>query len=568
MSPFFWRRANQEGSVAVQRRAAPQSRLLNDRIPDEGHKFDFVFIHEARPDPDKEWGSCDSTGREWPSYLPDNFPSARIFIFQYDTSWVKGLNDIVNTAHLEDAADQLLVYLHKLEKESKLSSTVVVAHGFGGLLYEKAIVKSKASEETFFTRQWHAAFLFGTPHLGAGIAEWAIILAKSWNIRCAKTPQSQDWSNLKAEISKTADMQRAFWEILQDIETRIDVIGCFPTRPELHSNLILSSEWAVPPEFSPIAVDSSHSSMTELDPKGGTFKAIVDKVNSLVDSLANLIFGNLASSAFGGKARKFLPKSCLDDIISRSSIRKELEPSIDACNIKSEDETLKFIYEHARKVFATLEINDPREFAEDFAIVEVDGKEKWEEVARDARNAWNSVHDLIVKPNAAFSIEARGLKHTYGLDQNPEASELDSNLKFTSSLINNAIRRLGSDNLSKLHHAARRTAVDPKHVHLFSFQYHSNTMNGEKVKASVLVNWIHQIQQIEPEYQRDSAISAVVKLVEAKLLDIAKNLSTDEDISLSLKDITERAQGDETYAYLEEHYHKIQNNNSQLVKLD
>lgn len=98
---------------------------------------------------------------------------------------------------------------------------------------------SKVSgSENALKRRKHAAFLFDTPHFGAGIAEWALIVAKARGIRCAKTAQIQDWSGLEDQISKTAEIQRQFREMLKKSEAGVKTIGCFSTLPEPRSNLV------------------------------------------------------------------------------------------------------------------------------------------------------------------------------------------------------------------------------------------------------------------------------------------------------------------------------------------
>ncbi|GAW11904.1 hypothetical protein ANO14919_012570 [Xylariales sp. No.14919] len=248
----------------------------------------FVFVHDATLEPDEEWRERESA-EEWPTHLSNTFPSARVLIFQYDTSWIDSLGAILNRVHLGNAADRLTEYIQSQEVNSNIPF-VVFAHGLGGLLYEEAVSRSQQASEASrlrdtFQRRRHAAFLFGTPHFGAGIAEWAIIVAKAHGLACAETPQAQDWSRLKYEIAEISGMQRRFREVVRSSESKVKTIGCFPTLPEPKSKLILSSEWAVLPEFIPIAVNSSQSSMTKLNPSDDSFQAIVISLKSLVEQL-------------------------------------------------------------------------------------------------------------------------------------------------------------------------------------------------------------------------------------------------------------------------------------------
>ncbi|KAI1119807.1 hypothetical protein F5Y10DRAFT_273696 [Nemania abortiva] len=143
-----------------------------------------------------------------------------------------------------------------------------------------------SDSSTVLRNRKHTAFLFGTPHFGAGIAEWAMIVAKSYGIHCAKTAQAQDWSSLKDKISETASMQRQFREILKTSGSEVKLTGCFPTLREPASHLSLASEWTALPEFTPIAINSSHSSMTRLNPSDNSLKSITIILKSEVLQLA------------------------------------------------------------------------------------------------------------------------------------------------------------------------------------------------------------------------------------------------------------------------------------------
>ncbi|KAI1158884.1 hypothetical protein F5B18DRAFT_63507 [Nemania serpens] len=212
------------------------------------HRLDFVFIHDAVPDHESAWR--EPVGLKlWPNDLIDDFPSARVIIYQYERSWVKSIGDLVSPDHLRNQTQELLTFL---EDERYRSSVplVVFAHGFGGLLYEQAVVWSRASLDSkqvpisnVLRERKHTAFLFNTPHFGAGIAEWAMITAKSYGIRCAKTAQKQDWSPVKDEIADIATMQFEFRKILKSHGSAASLTGCFSTVQEPVSKLDLDTGW-------------------------------------------------------------------------------------------------------------------------------------------------------------------------------------------------------------------------------------------------------------------------------------------------------------------------------------
>ncbi|KAI0140445.1 hypothetical protein GGR57DRAFT_509428 [Xylariaceae sp. FL1272] len=230
----------------------------------------FLFIHDAVIDPDEAW-KCDGVTEIWPALLRMEFPTARVLLYQYERNWMKSLADIVNPEHLHRISRDLLRFLEKEDIKSSVP-LVVFAHGFGGLLYEQALVDSEELGYRGMLRErTNTALLFGTPHFGAGIAEWAIIIAQLHGFRCAETAQGQDWSTLEHDIKKIEDMQRQFRQVLQKSDSKPKITTCYSTLGEPR----LSPEWVAMPEFLPIAVDRAHSSMTMFHPEEEAFKALM-----------------------------------------------------------------------------------------------------------------------------------------------------------------------------------------------------------------------------------------------------------------------------------------------------
>ncbi|GAP89062.2 putative protein SERAC1 [Rosellinia necatrix] len=236
----------------------------------KGHDVDFLFIHDAVIDPGEAW-QCYSSAEIWPALLKEEFPTARVLIYQYKRNWIKTLDDIVNPEHLHKVSTDLFMFLSKKDIKSSVP-LIVFAHGFGGLLYEQALVDSENQDHSgMLHERTNTAFLFGTPHFGAGIAEWAIIMAQLHGFPCAKTAQGQDWSALEHHITKIETMQRRLRQVLQKADSKPKITACFSTLGAPG----LSPEWAALPEYLPIAVDRAHSSMTMFHPKEQAFKAIM-----------------------------------------------------------------------------------------------------------------------------------------------------------------------------------------------------------------------------------------------------------------------------------------------------
>ncbi|KAI1154521.1 hypothetical protein F4825DRAFT_448428 [Nemania diffusa] len=384
LNPFRWlvpsNNTTGEGRGVNTLLSETECRILNPDI--ENHTIDFIFIHDAVPDHDNAWKQPDSE-ELWLTSLT-HFPSARVFIYQYKRDWVRTIEDIVCPKRIRSLSRELLQFLGSNNHKSNVP-LVVFAHGLGGLMYEQAFVWSVLdpdSDGSVLCNRRHVAFLFGTPHFGAGIAQWAIIVAKSYGIKCAKTAQAQDWSLVKNKIMETASMQRQFRDRLKGFGSAAIMTGCFSSLRDPINQLIISPEWAVLPEFMPIAINRSHSSMTRLYPEDTEFKVINELLQSVVrqlsrtgpkltrnltkgparrepaewlagqysanDGLAKRIADNLLESAVMPN-RKFPPDGFQQILVTKETIAREIQNS--NIGLAVDASVVDFIVERARRLF-------------------------------------------------------------------------------------------------------------------------------------------------------------------------------------------------------------------------
>ncbi|KAK3301830.1 uncharacterized protein B0T15DRAFT_544775 [Chaetomium strumarium] len=238
---------------------------------------DLVFIHDLTEDREAPWMMPHSTEFWVDKLLPD---AARILIYAYNCGKLDALGDFLDHQLLERRAKDFLSSLqdpiHGVGKNGKDDRPVIFfAHGYGGLLYEQAIVLAWGADvtRTPILRR-HGAFLFDTPHLSAGLAEWAVLSATKVSVLRGETAQSVHWGPWDEEFCRLSCMQNRFRTYCQRSSPKLRVAGCFATSPLPNANLSLSSEWALFPEFRPIAVIGDHFSMTKLRPKDEAFNLI------------------------------------------------------------------------------------------------------------------------------------------------------------------------------------------------------------------------------------------------------------------------------------------------------
>jgi hypothetical protein len=205
--------------------------------PESEASLDVIFIHDIGDNSQETWKNQDADEKTWPVLMTDRFTEARLFLYGYDTRWATDLASLVDPIHLAREAAVLLTALGGLRGPGE-KPLVFFAHGFGGLVYEYAVVQPKSTERSWLTSCRHGAFLFGTPHQNAGLAEWAIITARRLGIPCKRTPQLQDWTSLKPQIKSTSDMQSKFRELIEDLDSVVKIVGCWATKPDPYSNLV------------------------------------------------------------------------------------------------------------------------------------------------------------------------------------------------------------------------------------------------------------------------------------------------------------------------------------------
>ncbi|KAK8137265.1 hypothetical protein PG984_005205 [Apiospora sp. TS-2023a] len=238
----------------------------------------------------------------WPKdMLTTAYPHAEVLPYGYDAGSMRGLNDLLDSDRLEDTA---LTFLRDLDIKLQHPSTavtegdvgkteikkhfhhpmIILAHGYGGLIYEKALVMSHERKDDSFDKSFvhlhQCAFLFGTPHFSAGLGEWAIMCARRRGLHCAKTARTQKWeASAEQSVEATKAFQRSLRGILKKqhkLDPTIRIFGCFATSPNSDTKLMLSSKWAVMPEFKAVSVGEDHYGMTKLNRSSKQFDRVFD----------------------------------------------------------------------------------------------------------------------------------------------------------------------------------------------------------------------------------------------------------------------------------------------------
>ncbi|KAK9774599.1 hypothetical protein SCAR479_08684 [Seiridium cardinale] len=209
----------------------------------------IIFVADLTEDLKTTWGRVKDELESSMVLKPE------IYAFEYDSSEVTTLLDLVSSHRLDQHAEKLLDDIENVD----LSGCLFVAHGYGGLICEQAYINAitrNSPEERI-----HGIVLFDTRHFRAGLAEWTLLSAKRMRIDCAKTTRLQNWKELSTDINKISDMQKKF----RDREPPPQTVCYFANQIVRDYNLRISPSWAILPGVKSIPVDANHFEMTRLE---------------------------------------------------------------------------------------------------------------------------------------------------------------------------------------------------------------------------------------------------------------------------------------------------------------
>ncbi|KAK7998986.1 srpk [Apiospora marii] len=246
-------------------RSRPDASRSNESGPND-FDFSIVTIHDVTVDPDATWSRETLDHTTWAR----DTPKAKVISYRYDNSAITHLWELLDPWRLDHLAGRLLNELDQrlgpcealpeatingdfdVEDRRRLSQRpiIILAHGYGGLIYERALRMSyesllndnRPSAQNFLAHRYQLAILFDTPHFAAGLGEWAIMSGRSLGIRCARTAAQQQWSQKEREFVATiSNIQATLSDQLQTQDSSnptIQIAGCFATLPDKETKLV------------------------------------------------------------------------------------------------------------------------------------------------------------------------------------------------------------------------------------------------------------------------------------------------------------------------------------------
>ncbi|KAI0834641.1 hypothetical protein F5Y06DRAFT_278520 [Hypoxylon sp. FL0890] len=190
----------------------------NCRGPAEG--VDLVFVHGLRGSRVKTWSQGDAC---WPrDFLKDDMENARGITWGYDANIANAFS-FASQESIFGHAEALLIDLSNWRKNIT-RPIIFICHSLGGLVVEKALVKSFMERDTpkilrlgLIHDNTLGVVFMGTPHRGSSVEETYGELAVKVAYGALRQPNRQLLQTLKRDSHILEDLRTSFMTASKDL---------------------------------------------------------------------------------------------------------------------------------------------------------------------------------------------------------------------------------------------------------------------------------------------------------------------------------------------------------------
>ncbi|KAI0543863.1 P-loop containing nucleoside triphosphate hydrolase protein [Xylaria curta] len=256
----------------------------------EDSTVDIVFVHGLTGDREKTWTANGASG-PWPELLlPRKVPTARILTFGYDAR-VVDWRGVVSENRIGNHASNLMtsLSLYREEHNTNQRPIIFVCHSLGGLVCENALITAKHRPESRYQNLVHstrAIIFLGTPHHGAGLAQWAEKISK--HIGMIKQTNAKILEVLKRDSEVLASIQQNFHAMIKNRDTPIDIFCFYEEQPLTTVGMVVPLHSAILAGYASTGISSNHVDMVKFakasDPGfiavSGELHLLVKKINA------------------------------------------------------------------------------------------------------------------------------------------------------------------------------------------------------------------------------------------------------------------------------------------------
>ncbi|KAI9896033.1 hypothetical protein N3K66_009102 [Trichothecium roseum] len=223
--------------------------------------FDIIAVHGLGAHPIHTWeGKPTGDGHPKPHLLrhllPEDFPTARILSFAYNSDWL--VNAPEKTA--QQIGQGLLDTLVKIRGGSRRLPIVFIGHSFGGIVIKEALCASRQCS-TILEDTCGIIFL-GTPHQGSSLSMAGILLSQLTGFLGSNAVLLLA---LRRNESQLSDLEDRFRPLVKDKR----IWSFYETKPTFYSGFpigrIVDRESARGYSDHPIGIDTDHSGLNKFN---------------------------------------------------------------------------------------------------------------------------------------------------------------------------------------------------------------------------------------------------------------------------------------------------------------
>ncbi|KAK1837152.1 Tetratricopeptide repeat-domain-containing protein [Podospora conica] len=177
---------------------------------------------------------------------------------------------MVSTSRIANHAGNLLTSLatYRESNDTNERPIIFVCHSLGGLVCEDALIKSKERPEQHLQNilgSTRGIIFLGTPHHGAGLAQWAELLSRSFGL--VKQTNSNIVKVLRRDSEVLARIQDSFHTMVMARSKQglppIEITCFYEELPLPGVGLVVPQDSAILPGYIPIGIRGNHSDMTK-----------------------------------------------------------------------------------------------------------------------------------------------------------------------------------------------------------------------------------------------------------------------------------------------------------------
>lgn len=250
--------------------------LLRDFFLSTTNRPSFVFIHGLTGDRETTWAH--ENGNFWPTKLSWSLPEHNFVTYGYNIGIFK-LGSGNNSDLFYDLGQSLASAVIAFKQSTPSRPTIFIAHGFGGLLVQAALLLSRDNDQfADLLRNTVGIFFIGTPQSSDSIKSLGRIIPNLYKCGSESTETSLD--PLDVNLDVLGSVSESFRQMLLNEGINIRIF-CFYETVEVEGiGLILPKEAAVIDNYDNAPLAFNHIEMTKFSSeRTGAYRFMLERLH-------------------------------------------------------------------------------------------------------------------------------------------------------------------------------------------------------------------------------------------------------------------------------------------------